>query len=320
MKNFKFLIYFIFLAGALFLASCNDDTIIDGGGIEQNSILQTASATDNLSLFVDAINQTGLENIFSLSGPFTVLAPTNEAFQALIDSNPAWNSLSDIDNSMLSNILLFHVLGVQLTSTDFVDSFITTGATGPNNEQISLQIDVSGGIRFNGSATLVTTDIEASNGILHIIDEVMLLPSLEDILLNNAGFSLLVSAFTRDDLAMDFLSLLSSAEPFTVFAPTDAAFQELIDANLDWDSLADIPLDILEPALSYHILEEENVQSDQLFEGQSIVTIGLDTFNIDLSYGPVINTTSGQNVDIILPNIQGVNGVVHAIDAVLLPE
>lgn len=319
MKNLKPLFYFLLLAGAMTFTSCGDDDDDDNMTSEPSSIVETAQATDNLSLLVDALVQTGLDNTLALNGPFTVLAPTNDAFQELLDSNAAWNSLSDIDNATLSNVLLFHVLGAEVTAAELTDSYVTTASTGPNNEQISLQIDVTGGVVFNGSASPITTDIEASNGIVHIIDEVMLPPSVVNIALNNNGFSSLVAALTRSDLTTDFISILSGTGPFTVFAPTDAAFQALLDSNIEWNTLADIPVATLEAVLSYHVVSGANVQSDMLSDGQTITAFSEETFDIDLSNGPAINTTSGQTVNIILPDVQGTNGIVHAIDAVLIP-
>ncbi len=318
MKNLQSFFYFMLLVGAISLTSCGDDDSDDSSN-EPVSISETASATGNLSLLTEALEQTGLDATLNQNGPFTVLAPTNDAFQELLDSNPAWNSLQDIDNTTLSNVLLFHVLGAEVPSSDLSDSYVTTASTGPNSEQISLQIDVTGGVLFNGSANPVTTDVEASNGIVHIIDEVMLPPSVVNHALNNAGFSSLVAALTRSDLSVDFVSILSGTGPFTVFAPTDAAFQALLDSNIQWNSLNDIPAATLETVLSYHVISGANVQSDMLSDGQTITAFSEDTFEIDLSNDPAINTTSGQTVNIILTNVQGTNGVVHAIDAVLLP-
>ncbi len=317
MKNLNLLFFFLLLSTGMTFVSCGDDDTDDEPAAL--SIVETAIATDNLSTLVDALTMTGLDATLALNGPFTVLAPTNEAFQNLLDSNPAWNSLSDIDNATLTNVLLFHVLGAEVASTDLTDSYATTAAAGPNDEQISLQIDVTGGVRFNGSANPITTDVEATNGIVHIIDEVMLPPSVVDIALNNAGFSSLVAALTRADLTVDFVATLSEAGPFTVFAPTDAAFQALLDSNDAWSTLADIPVDVLQAVLSYHVIAGANVQSDMLSDGQTVTAFNEGTFDIDLSNGPAINTTSGQNVNIILTDVQGWNGVVHAVDAVLLP-
>lgn len=252
------------------------------------------------------------------NGPFTVFAPTNDAFQMLLDSNPAWNTLSDIDDATLTSVLLFHVLAADVKAGDLTDSYSNSLSTGPNDEPVVLQVDVTGGVTFNGTASPITTDVETTNGTVHIIDEVMLPPSIVNLALNNPNFTSLVDALTRSDLTTDYISILSSDGPFTVFAPTNAAFQALLDSNSDWNSLADIPTATLDAVLTYHVLSGANVQSSQFTDDQEVATLG-GNITIDLSDGAKIETTSSQSVNIILTDVQGTNGVVHAIDAVLIP-
>lgn len=316
MKKFKFLFTIAFTSLFLFTA-CNEDED-EMQDVEMDDIVATAQATDNLSILVDALTQAGLVSTLQGDGPFTVFAPTNDAFQALLDSDPSWNSLSDIDNTVLRNILQFHVLATNAKAENLIDSYVTSLASGPNDESISLQIDVTGGIKFNGSANPITTDIETSNGIVHTIDEVMLPPSVVNLALNNPQFTSLVTALTRNDLTTDYVDVLSGDGPFTVFAPTNAAFQALLDSDTNWNSLNDIPLATLEAVLNYHVVANANVQSSQLTNEQSITSLG-GNLTVNLSDGAKLETTSGQLVNIALPDVQGSNGVVHAVESVLLP-
>lgn len=312
-----FWIFLTLLVSGILLTSCGDD---DEGDISQEllSIVETAQNTDDLSILVDALIQTDLVGTLEGSGPFTVFAPTNEAFQNLLNTNPDWNSLSDIDNDLLTTVLLFHVLGAEVASTDLTDSYVTTAATGPNEEQLTLQIDVTGGVLFNGSTAPVTTDVEATNGVIHIVDEVMLPPNVVDFAINNDNFSSLVAALTRNDLTTDYVSVLTGEGPFTVFAPTNQAFQNLLDSNAEWNELGDIPVSTLEAVLNYHVVSGLNVQSDELTDDQTVPTLG-GNLTVDLSNGASIETSSDQNVNISLTDLQGTNGVVHVVDEVLLP-
>jgi transforming growth factor-beta-induced protein len=312
-----FWIFLTLLVSGILLTSCGDD---DEGDISQEllSIVETAQNTDDLSILVDALIQTDLVGTLEGSGPFTVFAPTNEAFQNLLNTNPDWNSLSDIDNDLLTTVLLFHVLGAEVASTDLTDSYVTTAATGPNEEQLTLQIDVTGGVLFNGSTAPVTTDVEATNGVIHIVDEVMLPPNVVDFAINNDNFSSLVAALTRNDLTTDYVSVLTGEGPFTVFAPTNQAFQNLLDSNAEWNELGDIPVSTLEAVLNYHVVSGLNVQSDELTDDQTVATLG-GNLTVDLSNGASIETSSDQNVNISLTDLQGTNGVVHVVDEVLLP-
>ncbi len=315
MKNLKFLLAGLLFVSAFTFTSCDKD---DDNPTPAMDLVETAVATDDLSILVEALTQAGLVSALQGDGPFTVFAPTNAAFQELLDSNPAWNSLSDIDNATLTKVLKFHVIAADIKAADLTDSYATTLATGPNNEQIVLQIDVTGGVKFNGSSSPVTTDIKTANGTVHIINKVMLPPSVVNLALNNPNFSSLVAALTRADLTTDYVSILSGTGPFTIFAPTNAAFQALLDSNPAWTSLNDIPVATLEAVLNYHVISGANVQSGQLTDNQEVASLG-GMLTVDLSNGAKLETTSNQSVNIILTDAQGSNGVVHVVDQVLLP-
>ena len=284
-------------------------------------IVDLAIATPQLSFLVAAAKKTGLVGALQGSGPLTVFAPTNGAFQTLLDSNPAWSSIDDIDTEMLKSILLFHVLGAKVESGDLSDTYVNTLSTGPNDEPLSLQVEVTGGVEFNGDAKPVTVDVQASNGVIHIIDKVMLPPNIVTLALNNAGFSTLVAALTDSRHTTDFVDVLSGTGPFTVFAPTNAAFQALLDSNMAWNTLGDIPIATLDAVLKYHVVSGANVQADQLASG-TVMTLG-GNITIDLTTGAQIMTSSMQTVNILVGaatnDVQGTNGVIHAVDSVLLP-
>jgi len=311
MKTISKFLSLVFIIAFSYSCSDDNDTII-----RTNTIVDVA-VNNNLSSLVAALTRADLGATLSGNGPFTVFAPTNAAFQELLDSNPDWNSINDIPVEVLKSVLLFHVLSGTVKSTDLSDTYVNTLSNGPNDEPLSLQVEVTGGVEFNGNAKPVTVDVEASNGIVHVIDKVMLPPSVVTLALNNSGFTSLVAALTRSDLTINFVAILSGVGPFTVFAPTNAAFQALLDSNTNWNSLADIPLATLEAVLSYHVVSGANVQADQLSNGD-VTTLG-GTITIDLTTGAQIKTTSAQTVNIIVTDVQGTNGVIHAINSVLLP-
>lgn len=308
----KKIFYFFLISSAFLLVSCGDDDD------DEKNIVEIASETDNLSTLVAALQQADLVSTLEGAGPFTVFAPTNTAFQALLDGNDDWNSLSDIPNDVLTSVLLFHVVGGEVRAADLTNTYANTSSTA-NGEAVSLQINVDGGVMFNGDTQPVTTDIEATNGVIHIVDKVMLPPNVVTLAVNNSNFSTLVAALTDSRHTTNFVSVLSGTGPFTVFAPTNAAFQALLDSNMDWNGLGDIPIETLEAVLLYHVVDGANVQSDQLSNGQTITMIGNGTATIDLSNGAKIMTSSDQSINIIDTDVQGTNGVIHAIDMVLLP-
>ena len=302
----------------LFLSSCSDDddTIIPVDPITpvSNTIVDVA-VNNGLTSLVAAVTRADLVETLSGDGSFTVFAPTNEAFQEFLDSNADFNSIDDIPVEDLRSVLLFHTLSEEVKSTDLSDTYVNTLSEGPNDEALSLQVEVTGDIEFNGDAIPVIVDVEASNGIVHVINKVMIPPTIVDLASNNAEFSSLVAALSTPGLTNDLVEILSGDGPFTVFAPTNAAFQALLDSNADWNALGDIPIATLEAVLLYHVVDA-NVQSDELSNGD-VPTLG-GTITIDLTNGAQIKTST-QTVNIILTDVQGWNGVVHAIDAVLLP-
>ena len=283
-----------------------------------NSIVDVAANTPSLSILVAAVQQAGLVDALKDPEMKTVFAPTNDAFQALLDTNADWSTLEDIPTETLTSVLLFHVLGAKVASTDLTDTYVNTLATGPNAAPISLQIETTGAIAFNGDSQPVIVDVEASNGIVHVIDKVMLPPNVVTLALNNGAFTTLVSALTDVRHTTDFVAILSQTGPFTIFAPTNTAFQALLDSNTSWNTLADIPIATLDAVLKYHVISGVNVQGNQLSDGPVDSIGGSITIN-----GTKLVTSSNQEVTILIGaatnDVQGTNGVIHAIDAVLLP-
>ncbi len=317
-KTLKLLIITLILTTTI---SCSND---DDGNAPQGpvDIVALAQSNPDLSILVDAVIEAGLADDLMGTGPFTVFAPTDEAFQAVLDEN-GWSSAADIPDDLLLSTLLFHVIPGEVKAADLTDTYAKTLATGPNNEALSLLIQVTGGVEFNDEATPVATDVEATNGVVHVINKVMGIPNILSIASGNDNFSILVDALTDSRHTTDFISVLQGDGPFTVFAPTNDAFQALLDSNNDWNSLADIPIETLDAVLKYHVVNGANVQADQLTDDQSIQMLGSGSVTIDLSDGAKIETSSGQSVNILVGestnDVQGTNGVVHAIDAVLLP-
>jgi uncharacterized surface protein with fasciclin (FAS1) repeats len=302
----------LIIAGLVFFTACQPE---EPGS---QNIAELAKDTETLSSLVEALELTGLTSAFEGTNAQTVFAPSNQAFQDLLDSNTDWNELSDIDVATLTNVLLFHVVEGSVRAADLSNTYVNTLAKGPNDEAISLQISIDNGVVFNGTASPIDTDIEASNGVVHVIDNVMLPPNVVNIASNNADFSILVQALTRADLTTDYVSILTGDGPFTVFAPTNAAFVALLESNAEWSELADIPVATLEAVLNYHVVNGANVQSDELSDDQEITMLG-GTTTVDLSSGAQLETTSNQSVGIVLTDVQGSNGVVHVVNEVLLP-
>ena len=310
MKNLLFFLLFALSAGVLF-TSCKDD--------DENppSVADLAVSNANLSILVDALQRADLITTLNGDGPFTVLAPTNDAFTALLNTLGA-TSLNDIPVDQLRAILLNHVISGSVRSGDLATGYVTTLATGPNNSPISLYVEKTTGVKFNNTATVTTADVIGSNGVVHIIDKVLTIPNVVNHALNNPNFSILVTALTRPDLGVDYVSILSGTGPFTVFAPTNAAFVALLQ-ELGASSLNDIPAATLNAVLQYHVVSGANVRSSQLTNGQQVTTFQGGKFTVNLTNGAKITDAKNRVSNVIAVDVQGSNGVVHAIDKVILP-
>jgi len=323
MKNVLKLNKFLFLLTfSFFIISCdNDDTQTMP---EELTIVETAAATPELSILVEALTVADGDLVTTLSGGnFTVLAPTNDAFAAFLSAN-GFASLDEVPTDVLSNILLNHVITGSVMSTDLASAgsgYTTTNATNMDGDNLSLYFSTSSGVEFNGQSSVVSADVSASNGIVHVVDAVIGLPTVVTFATSNPTFETLVAALTREDLNQDFVSILSTTEepsPFTVFAPTNDAFASLL-SELGVDSLGDIDATTLELTLATHVVVEANVRSGDLTNGMNITTIG-DALTVSLDAGPQLIDLNDRIANIIAVDVQAYNGVVHVIDKVVLPQ
>jgi len=302
MKNLKFnfrnTVVVTLMTTAIMLTgvSCSEDEepIIENP-IETVDIVETAIAgnPDEFNTLVQAVVAADLVGTLKGDGPFTVFAPTDEAFAKLgID-------IDMLSKEELTGILLYHVVAANVKSTDLANGFVQTAGG------YSIEVNLDEGVKIN-TASVIQADVIATNGVIHVIDEVLMPPS-EDIVEKAISFTpdefnTLVSAVVQADL----VSTLKSDGPFTVFAPTDAAFTALgVDlASLSKEDLTNI--------LLYHVVPASVFSSD-LSEG-AVQTANGSTVNVSLDGGVKINDSN-----VVIANVQTTNGVIHVIDQVLIP-
>ena len=288
----------------------------------KRQIVDIASGAENLSILVSALEKSDLISTLSGQGPFTVLAPSNEAFNTFLNDN-GFNNLEDVPVDILTNILLNHVVGGRLASTDLTTGYATTFAiSSASQASMSIFIDISNGVKFNGVSSVSAADISADNGIVHLVDAVIGLPNVVTFAVADPTFSTLVAALTRDDLTTDFVGVLSTATgtspaPFTVFAPTNDAFGSLL-SELGIAGLADIDEPTLDAVLKNHVVAGANVFDTDLTDNLTVSTLGGD-ITANVTGGATLTDSSGRVSDIITTNVQADNGVIHAINRVILP-
>ena len=321
LNNYKLL---ILLFVGLMTISCSDDDDTPVSNPELGTIVEIAIDTPDLSNLVAALGAADGDLVTTLSGgEFTVLAPTNAAFETFLSEN-GFATLGDVPTDILANILLNHVISGSVSSTDLATldaGYSTTNATNADGDKLSIYFNTSNGVVFNGVSSVAAADITASNGIVHVVDAVIGLPTVVTFATADPTFETLVAALTREDHQEDFVSILSSSDepaPLTVFAPTNAAFGDLL-SFLGYSTLAEINLGLLENVLGMHVVPEANVRSGDLTEGMEAVTVADETITFSLTTAPNITDPNGFVSNIIVVDVQAMNGVVHAVDKVILP-
>lgn len=305
------------------MVSCSDDDTETTP--QEDSIAEIASANANLSVLVDALDRAGLTATLDGSGSFTVFAPTNQAFTAFLDQK-GFEDLDDVPVPLLKEILLNHVVSGTATSSSLSTGYVKTMAKGSasSTNTLSMFINTASGVVINGGAsnggaTVTTADVMASNGVVHIVNSVIDLPTVTSHAIANPEFSTLVQALTREDQP-DFAGILAGTEasPFTVFAPTNAAFGSLL-TELDITGLGQVEQAVLENTLKYHVVAGQNVLAASLMDNMEVTTFQGGTFTINLEGGASITDANGRVSTITATDVQASNGVVHVINKVLLP-
>lgn len=299
-----------------FTACDNDDDLYPQLGDDPRNLSEILSSTPDLSGVWQALTEADMDSILRTTSTYTVFAPNNAAFDGA--------DLSGFTEEERNNLLLNHVLST--VTADFSSSLTTgyrpTMAVGPGGNNLSLFINTEGGPTFNGMAGLVTnaSNIGSTNGVLHVIDGVLTPPTIVDHVLANPEFSLLAEAIEIADLteALNVTDPENENFPYTIYAPTNAAFEDLlaqVNGAFGWSSLEEIPVEVLQEILMLHVVTGENTLSGAIAETEPTTLEG-STLTIDAQ--SVIYDSSYTGTNITTADIQAINGIIHAVDKVLL--
>ncbi len=286
------------------------------------NIVDHAVANPNLTSLVGALtdggNTTFTDLLSTTDEDFTVFVPVNAAFDAF--TNPSSNDINDV----LSNHV---IVGAAAFSSGLTNSYVNTAAEFDTDENFSLYINTDDGVTLNGVSNVAIADIVATNGVIHAVDAVIDLPNVVNFVAADPNFDSLEAALTTDGQP-DFIITLLGDGPFTIFAPTNEAFQALLDSNDMWNGLPDIDSGLLTSVLQHHVISGANIRSGDLTPNGDTVTPATlegDSFTITLpgTDGNIANVTDGagnMGIGIDAVDVQAVNGVIHVLDAVLLPD
>lgn len=267
---------------------------------EKPSIVETAVKAGTFNTLVTALKAAGLVEALEVKGPFTVFAPSDEAFAKLPEGTVA--ALLE-NKEKLSSILLYHVVPGKVMAKDAMKVTSAKSLLGQD-----LPIEAGEGVKVGG-AMVVKADIECSNGVIHVIDSVMMPKDIVGIAAGSADFSTLVAAVK----AAGLVETLQGDGPFTVFAPTNAAFAKIPAATLA-DLLKPENKAKLQAILTYHVVSGKVLAKD-VVGLKTAKTVQGSEVDISVKGGAVM--IDGANVT--ATDIIGLNGVIHVIDTVIMP-
>ncbi|MEM1257441.1 MAG: fasciclin domain-containing protein [Bacteroidota bacterium] len=285
------------------------------------TIVDHAVANDALSSLVSALtadgNTTFTDLLSDTMTDFTVFAPVNDAFMAFTNPN---------DND-INNVLSYHVIsGDAAFSDELMNMYVGTEATNGDGDTLSQYINTDDGVTINGSSDVAIADVVAVNGVVHAVDEVIDLPTVVTFAVADPTFGPLVTALTSATPNTDFATVLSGDGPFTVFAPTDAAFQALLDSNMDWNEVGDIEEGLLTSVLNHHVVSG-NIRSGDLNNPGDTTAPTLEGDNITITLpgtgDNIADVTDGggnDDIGIIVVDVQANNGVIHVLNKVMIPD
>ena len=287
------------------------------------TVVDTIASRDDLNSLEAAITAAGLVETLQGAGPFTVFAPNNAAFTALIESIDGVGSLEElvaaIGEDSLAAILQAHVVSGLLPT----DSLMAQAYTTLQGAEIVVAIGEDGATTVDGAA-VIETNLLAENGVVHIIDAVINLPEEGDMPSQpTAGTTVVDTIASRDDLnsleaaltATELVEPLRAEGPFTIFAPNNDAFAELLAAQ----EVADLPAlieklgtGVVAEILRAHVVLD-SLPTEEIFDNDIYNTLGGASLTVEVSGG----STFVNGAQILETNLVGSNGVVHVIDSVV---
>ena len=289
----------------------------------QKTIFEHVASSMNYSYLSYALQKTDLDHILNGEGNFTLYAPNNRAFIGFL-MRRGYSDLDEVPTEVLKKLLLNHVMAGQIQYRDFKSGYYPTAAgSDVNDRPLFIYINqVNMRVTLNGSSRIVQGNINASNGVIHAVNAVIPIPSLVTFVLADPNLYNLSLALTRDDLTQDFPTILNTENgrapaPFTVFAPNNMAFVDLLN-ELEIDRLNLIDEPTLNLTLNHHVLGETNALSSDLSDNLTLSTLGGD-ITANVSDGVSLIDGNARVSKIIASDIQANNGVLHIIDKVILP-
>lgn len=300
MKRIVLMLMLVMLAMSGYASAVAERTMEEEA--EETTIVDIATNDDRFETLVTALDAAGLVDTLAGEGPFTVFAPTDDAFAALPEGTV--EALLE-DTEALSQVLTYHVVAGSVSAAD-----VTSLSNATTLQGQPVVVSSSDGVMIN-QAEVIQPDVMASNGVIHVVNSVLLPPSgdIVEVASNAGSFNTLVTAVE----AAGLVETLQGEGPFTVFAPTDDAFSKLPEGTIP--ALLEDP-ETLAQILTYHVVpgrvfsgDVVNIDTAGTVQGQSIGVSVMDG-------SVMLNDTS----TVTATDVLATNGVIHVIDTVIMPE
>lgn len=293
---------------------CDDDDNM----VDDFIIVEFVQDNDNFSIFVDVVIVVGLVDVLNDCSVILMLfVLINVVFVVFLDDN-GFSSLNDVFVDLLCIVLLYYVFFIMEIFDKLESNYYNIFVEFDVNELLLLYVSIFGGVKINVDVDVIVVDEVVVNGVIYIVDVVIMLVNVVIFVVVNLNFSNLVVVLICIDLMINFVNIFFGDGLFMVFVLINVVFEVLLVLNNEWNFLDDILVEILEIVLSYYVVVGVNVCVGDIVDDVLVMSFEGLIFFIDLD-GDMLMINVGFNiVNIVVMDVQGINGVVYVIDVVIL--
>ena len=310
MKTLK--LFGVLFCAIAILSACEEEVGTNNEFENVKSVYETIADDPNFSTLVSIVERVELTSVFTQNPQLTVFAPSNEAFEKL------GQDLTEMPDHELREVILYHVLGQKITTPEFTQEWeyvSTQSLWSPEEYPLSLYVEKEvEQVKLNGTISVITPDIKASNGIIHKVDEVLMPMNLYQLIQVNKQFTEFVK-FLQEEPEMMYSLQEAQENLYSLFAPKNDAFEMIQDITTLWSP------EERQHVLSYHVIPSEQIRLSQFQHGQEITALNGTTFMVNRENNVVTLIDERERViSFEMTDIQATNGVLQIVDKVMLPQ
>lgn len=299
--------------------ACDDDDILTA----DEGFIEYLDANQEYSLFRDALDEADLiDNIRLFPREVTFFVPNNTAMTNFLQAN-GYSDLEAVPDDLLEATLRNHILEFVVRAAEFQTAYYATNNDVREDDvQVAMYIDASNGVVINGEVNVIDADQLTDDGVVHEVDQVILPASVATFAMADTNLSIFFAALEVVDNDGSLVEMLSDLDegPFTVLIPTNAAFQDFLASNPQWVNLEDIDETTLRSVLLYHLIAGDRLLSSEITDNDPILTESGGTVEFERIGTNLRIIAGGNTANVLLADVIAENGVIYAIDTVILPQ